>query len=612
MTGVAFSLIGPLDVRCSGEPVVVRAGQQRSLLAALLVRANQPVSRQTLCLAIWGERLSDHAEVTLRSYIMRLRRALGPTVSDRLSLHPAGYLLRLEEDDELDLLRLQECVRRGRAAAQHQDWRRSLDEFHEGSTLWRGEPLCDVPSESLRLTVLPALTELRTQLWEGLYAAATRLGCGAECIVPLQRLVAEEPMSERLATLLMSALAQCGRRVDALAEFRRLRQALISEQGVEPCASVQELHRRLLRDQAKKSGGASPAPDAKALSVAPRQLPRGATAFVGRTRELDDLVHHLSGASAGQPAAPVVAIDGVAGIGKSELAIAVAHRAAKHYPDGQLYAELRTDRPEQVLARFLRSLGADRFIPARDADERVAQYRSLLADRRMLIVLDGATDADQVRPLIPGAESCATLVTSWRPMSQLAQARCTALPGLPEADARRILAELLGRDRIAAEPEAVDAIVAACAGLPLALRVAAARLAARPGWSLAHLADLLADEASRLGELSYGRLSVRDSLARTYRTLITPRRRTGASPAGPLTAAAIFRMLGDWRRAAFTVAEAAAQFGRAPAQLTAGLEELVDTNLLTTPRPGSYQLHPLVRIFAIEVAADPTDQTTSP
>ena len=127
MTGVAFSLIGPLDVRCSGEPVVVRAGQQRSLLAALLVRANQPVSRQTLCLAIWGERLSDHAEVTLRSYIMRLRRALGPTVSDRLSLHPAGYLLRLEEDDELDLLRLQECVRRGRAAAQHQDWRRSLD-----------------------------------------------------------------------------------------------------------------------------------------------------------------------------------------------------------------------------------------------------------------------------------------------------------------------------------------------------------------------------------------------------------------------------------------------------------------------------------------------------
>lgn len=607
MAEVAFNLIGPLDVRCSGEPVVVRAGQQRSLLAALLVRANQPVSRQTLCLAIWGERPSDHAEVTLRSYIMRLRRALGPTVSDRLSVHPSGYRLRLEEHDELDLLRLQEYVRRGKAAARHQDWRRSLDEFHEGTTLWRGEPLCDVPSESLRLTVLPALTELRTQLWEGLHAAATQLGRGAECIVPLQRLVTEEPMSERLTALLMSALAHCGRRVDALAEFRRLRQALISEQGVEPCASVQELHRGLLRDQAR-AGGANRVPDVKAPSPAPRQLPRGAAAFVGRTREFDDLLSHLSGAPAGQAVAPVVAIDGVAGIGKSELAIAVARQAARHYPDGQLYAELRTARPDQILARFLRALGADRYALARDADERVAQYRSLLADRRMLIVLDGATDADQVRPLIPGGESCVTLVTSWRPMSQLAEARCTALGALPDADGRRILTELLGRDRTAAEPEAVDSIVASCAGLPLALRVAAARLAARPGWSLGDLADLLVDEGSRLDELSYGRLSVRDSLARTYRMLVAPRRRAGASAGGPLTAAAVFRLLGGWRRPVFTVAEAAAQFGRAPAELTTGLEELVDTNLIATPRPGSYHLHPLVRMFAIEVAADPTEQ----
>ena len=609
MTEVAFSLIGPLDVRCSGEPVLVRAGQQRSLLAALLVRANQPVSRQTLCLAIWGERPPDHAEVTLRSYIMRLRRALGPMLSGRLSAHPSGYLLRLEQDDELDLLRLQEIVRRGKAAARHQDWRRSLEEFHEGTALWRGEPLCDVPSESLRLTVLPTLTELRTQLWEGLYAAATQLGCGAECVVPLQRLVVEEPMNERFSALLMSALAHCSRRIDALAEFRRLRHALISEQGVEPCASVQELHRRLLRDQAR-SGGAGRAPDVKAPSAVPRQLPRGAAAFVGRAGELADLLRHLSGAPAGRPAAPVVAIDGVAGIGKSELALAAAHRAAEHYPDGQLYAELRTDRPDQVLARFLRALGEERAALAGDAGERAAQYRSLLADRRMLIVLDGATDADQVRPLIPGGESCVTLVTSWRPMSQLAQARCTALGGLPDADASTILAELLGRDRVAAEPGAADAIVAACAGLPLALRAAAARLAARPGWSLSHLAGLLADEDSRLDELSYGRLSVRDSLARTYRTLVAPRRRTDASPGGPLTAAAAFRLLGGWRRAAFTVAEAAAQFGRTQAQLTPALEELVDASLLATPRPGGYRLHPLVRMFAIEIAAEPTQQTT--
>ena len=623
MTAVAFNLIGPLDVRCSGEPVVVRAARQRSLLAALLVRANQPVSKHTLCLAVWGERPSDQAEVTLRSYVMRLRRALGPTVSDRLSVHSSGYLLRLEQDDELDLLRVQEHIRRGKAAARLEDWRRSLEEFHQGIALWRGEPLCDVPSESLRLAVLPVLAELRTQLWEGLYAAATQLGRAAECIVPLQRLVTEEPVSERLSGLLMSALARCGRRIDALAEYRRLRRALISEQGVEPCASVQEQHRLLLRDRLGADGtdetteprasGVRSHDQGQPRTVAPRQLPRGAAAFVGRTRELDELTHLLSGQEAGRGAAPVVAITGTAGVGKSELAIAAAHRVAGHYPDGQLYAELGTDSPDRVLARFLRSLGADRLASAGDPDERIAQYRSLLADRRMLIVLDDATDAEQVRPLIPGGASCVTLVTSWRPLSQLAQARCTTLGELPDADGTRILGALLGKDRVADEADAAASIVAACAGLPLALRVAAARLAARPGWPLGHLADLLAEEGSRLDELTYGRLSVRASLARTFRMLGEPRSGGGVVRGGPLTAAAAFRLLGRWQRAEFTVVEAAAEFGRPAAEVTPALEELVDANLLAALMPGSYRLHPLVRMFAIELAAEAAEQyVTSP
>lgn len=615
MTEVAFSLIGPLDVRYSGRPIVVTAPRQRSLLAALLVRANQPVSKRALCQAVWGERPSRRAEVTLRSYVMRLRRVLGPAVSARLTVQSSGYQLRLEQDDELDLRRLRACVREGTLAAQHEDWVRSLREFREGVRLWRGEPLCDVPSESLRLTVLPMLAELRTQLWEGLYAAAGRLGHVTEWVVPLQSLIADEPASERLSAVLMSALAQCNRRIDALAEFRRLRRVLISEQGIEPCPSVQELHRQLLREQSW-AGGASRAPGVRLSAIVPKQLPRCAAAFAGRTRELGDLIGYASEEPGSEVGAPVAAINGLAGIGKSELAIAVAHRVIGHYPDGQLYAQLSTDQPVSVVTRFLRSLGVARSAQARDPDERFAQYRSLLADRRMLVVLDGAADADQVRPLIPGEESCMTLVTSWCPMSQLTEARCTGLGELPDADARAMLSALLGRSRVAAEPDATAAIIAACAGLPIALRVVAARLAGRPAWPLRYLADLLADENSRLDELSCGRLCVRASLAAACRTLTPPsgqqRRsaRIGASSGLPLTAATALRLLGRWRRVTFTATEAAAYFGRLPAQVTPALEELVDTSLLAAPGPRSYRLHPLVRLFAIELASGrPADQS---
>ena len=607
MTQVAFSLIGPLDVRCSGPRSVVPAARQRSLLAALLVRANQPVSKQSLCLAVWGERLSDRAEVTLRSYVMRLRRVLGPSVSDRLSAQPSGYLLRLEEGDELDLLRLRACVRQGKRAAGDEDWSRSLRDFGEGLALWRGEPLCDVPSDSVRRTVLPTLAELRTQLWEGLYAAASHLSRVGELVVPLQHVVAEEPTSERLCMLLMSALAQCNRRVDALAEFRRLRQALISEQGVEPCALVQELHRQLLRDQShpvrasRVTRGGPPVP-------VPRQLPRQAAAFTGRAGELSELAGPLSRELSGQAAAPVVAISGTAGIGKSALAIALAHRVAAQYPDGQLYADLETVPVGAVVARFLRALGVDQIAPARDCPGRIAQYRTAVAGRRMLIVLDGATGAEQVRPLIPGEESCGTLITSWWSMSQLAEARCVPLGELPDGDASRMLAALLGQARTGAEPCATASIIAACAGLPLALRIAAARLTARPGWPLGYMADLLADERSRLDELSYGPLSVRASLAGAYRALAglpglhAPRSARPAPASAPLTAATAFRRLGGWR-AEFTATEATAHLSRPRAEVIAAVEALVDANLVAAPGPGRYRMNSLVRIFAFSLTA---------
>lgn len=607
MAHVRFGLIGPLDVRYSGHPIEVPAARQRSLLAALLLRANQPVARQSLCEAIWGDQPSDGAETTLRSYIMRLRRVLGPMLAARLSAQPSGYQFRLDQDDELDLRQAEGCVRQGKTAAQAGDWDASLREFRAGLALWRGEPLCDVPSDYLQLSVRPALTELRAQLWEGLYEVAAQRGRTAECVLPLQRLTEEEPRSERFCALFMSALTSCGRRVDALAEYRRLRKALISEQGVEPGARLQELHQRLLRDD-DRPAAVVPAPRTPVMMTAapsvPRQLPRGAAVFTGRAREVGQLVRGLSAGPDETAANPVLAITGFPGIGKSELAVNLAHRVAERYPDGQLYADLGGSRPTPVepgvvMTRFLCALGLDRRAVARDETERIAQYRSLLAGRRLLLVLDDARDAEQVRPLIPGARSCGTVVTGQRGLAQLPEAHLTTLSGLPDAEARDLLRAMAAPNRADAEPAAVSSIVAACGGVPLALSIAGARLAARPAWSLAQFAALLAAERGRLDELCYGRLSLRARLAAAYRSL------AGSGHYADLAAARAFRLLGSWSAPAISTAQAAALLGRSPSEAAEALETLADANLLASPTPGQYVLHPLARAFAAEQPAAP-------
>ena len=602
---MSFGLIGPLEVRYCDDPIAVPAARQRSLLAALLLRANQPVTRQSLCEAIWGVRASDGAQTTLRSYIMRLRRVLGPALAGRLSAEPAGYQLRLDQDDELDLLQLQGCLRQGKTAARAGDWDASLREFQAGLALWRGEPLCDVPSDYLQLSVRPALIELRVQLWEGLYAGAVQRGRTADCVLPLQRLTEEEPLSERFCALFMSALASCGRRVDALAEYRRLRRALIRDHGVEPDAGLQELHQQLLRDDGALAA-LVPAPRPPVVMTSaipvPHQLPRGAAVFTGRDRELAELVRGLAAAPDHAAARPVVAITGFPGIGKSELAINLAHRVADCYPDGQLYADLGASlavpaEPGAVLTRFLHALGLDRRSVARDETERIAQYRSLLAGRRLLLVLDDARDADQVRPLIPGSRSCGTVVTGRRGLAQLAEAHLTTLVGLPDAAARDLLRAMAAADRADAEPAAVSSIVAACGGVPLALSIAGARLAARPSWSLGRFAALLAAERGRLDELCYGRLSLRARLAEAYRSLAD----SGHYP--DRAAARALRLLGSWPATAISTAQATVLLGASPAEAAEALETLADASLLASPAPGQYLLHPLVRAFAAEQAA---------
>jgi hypothetical protein len=400
----------------------------------------------------------------------------------------------------------------------------------------------------------------------------------------LQRLTEEAPLSERFSAMFMSALASCNRRVDALAEFRRLRGALISEQGIEPATGIREQHQKLLRDeQVQATAVPRPAMTAIVLPV-PRQLPCGAAAFTGRAAEAGELARYLTAADEDGGSPAVAAITGFPGIGKSELAIAVAHRVARNYPDGQLFADLHgsTDSPATpgpVLARFLRALGMDENRIAGDLAEQAAQFRSLVAGRRMLLVLDDVADADQVRPLIPGSPTCGTLVTGRRGLSRLPEARQRTLGGMTDADAYELLGTMAGPERVAREPAAVAAIVAACGAVPLALYAAGARLAARPGWPAAYFADLLADERSRLDELCCGRVSMRAALASAYRALY----RADAS------AASVFRLLAQRQATAITMDEAAVFLGQAPAQVAAALESLADRNLLISParRPTS-------------------------
>jgi hypothetical protein len=403
----------------------------------------------------------------------------------------------------------------------------------------------------------------------------------------------------------MSALASCGRRVDALAEYRRLRKVLVSDQGVEPGARVQKLHQQLLHGDQRPVVGV-PAPRSPVVMTAavpvPRQLPRGAAVFAGRAREVGELVRSLSADPDETASHPVLAITGFPGIGKSELAVNLAHRVAPHYPDGQLYADLGGSQPVQVepgavMTRFLCALGLERRAVARDETERVAQYRSLLAGRRVLLVLDDARDAEQVRPLIPGSPSCGTMITGRRGLAQLPEAHLITLAGLTDAEARNLLRAMATPGRVDAEPAAVSSIVASCGGVPLALAIMGTRLAARPAWPLAQLAALLATERGRLNELCHGRLSLRDRLNAAYRSL------ADSGHYADLAAARAFLLLGTWRASAISTAQATALLGGSRYQAAEALETLADANLLTTPTPGQYLLHPLARAFAADQAS---------
>ncbi|MFC9326724.1 BTAD domain-containing putative transcriptional regulator [Kitasatospora sp. NPDC057015] len=590
-----FGLLGPLTVHSdtgAGRPV--GALKSRTLLTALLLRPGRQVPLDTLKEALWGEHPPATSTASLHNHVARLRRVLDTGGEPRLRAVPQGFLLHVEPgelDSELFTARLGAA----RAAHQRQDWAGVEQESSAALELWRGRPLADVPAFAQH-PLVERLIDQRLQLLEWRHDAALQLGQHEFMVGELGVLAREYPYREAFHRQLMLALHRTNRQADAIAAFHALRRALVDELGVEPGRAVREAYQEILTTQPGSAD--QPAPPAR--RPRPAQLPVPPAHFVGRTEQIQ-AVHTALGGSDGKPAVAVVS--GMAGVGKTGLALQVARTLREQFPDGQLFLNLHGATPGmvpleplQALGVLLRGLGVEpRLIPG-DAESAAALLRSTLDATRTLIVLDDAGSAAQVRPLLPAEPGCAVLVTSRPPLAALDGATHIPLAPLTAAESTALIASASGREPGEGDCPAVRRLVELCGQLPLALRVVAARLAVRRALTADALVELLTDEERRLDQLEYDDLSVRRSLAVAHDALLTSEREDDRD------AALALRRIGALDLAEYGVPLLARLMDGEEDRAAAALERLVDVALLEETEFGHYAPHDLVRDFARELA----------
>jgi DNA-binding SARP family transcriptional activator/tetratricopeptide (TPR) repeat protein len=586
---LTVGVLGPLEVSVDGRPVRLTSAKLRTLLVVLAMAAGSPLPVDRLASALWDDDdLPDHVRRVVQTYLGRLRGALG---AGTVITEPAGYRLRVDPE-QVDALRFTRLLE---TAAQARDPASEQARLDEALALWRGGPFDGVPSDWLARSETPRLVERYLAAVERRIDLDLAGGRPGERVAQLQELTARHPLRESLWVRLLVALDRCGRSAEALARYEEIRVRLAEELGTDPAPELQRVYADLLAGRRTR-----PEVARAVASVVPRQLPADIDTFTGRTAALKELLAVLGDSTTGT-AVVISAISGTAGVGKTALAVHWAHRVADRFPDGQLYVNLRGFHPSghamapaDAVRGFLSALGVTPSRMPPDPDSQIGLYRSLLAGKRMLVVLDNARDPDQVRPLLPGSGTCLVLVTSRNQLTGLVaaeSARPLVLDLLPASEARELLARRLGHDRVVAEPAAVEEIVSWCAGLPLALAVAAARAATRPALPLSTVAAQLRDARSRLDMLGSGdpTADARAVFSWSYQAL---------SPA----AARLFRLTGLHPGPDLTATAAASLAGVPVGQVRPLLAELTGTRLLTEPSPGRYGLHDLLRAYANELA----------
>lgn len=576
MADVEFSLLGPVEARLDGRVVPLGPPKQRLLLAVLLLEPGRIVPVHRLYELLWGEAQPRNARTAVQVLVSRLRAALAAADADRhgvrLVTQGPGYLVEVAPE-RVDLHRFRALVERAGRSDSTAHRARLLG---DALGLWHGPALADVTDPGVRDRLCAGLTEQHWRAREDWYDAELHLGRHATLLAELRDRVAEQPLRQRLVGQLMLALYRNGQQDDALAVYHRLRVRLADELGLDPVPELRTLHEAVLRaDPDPVTSGWEP--------PSPAQLPPVPAGFTGRTAELarlDALV------DAGVP----VVVSGVGGVGKTALAVRWAHTAADRYPDGTLHADLRGHSdggpvdPGAVLDRFLRALGVPGPSVPADPQARTDLYRSMVADRRILVVLDNAGSAAQVRPLLPAAPGCTVLVTSRDRLGGLVAtdgARLLSLDPLDGTAAAALLADALGADDAAAAE-----LARLCDGLPLALRIAAGRLAVDPACTPASLVADLANAEHRLDALRLGTdVSVAEAFAGSYRALSGP-------------AARLFRLLCLAPGTAVPAYAAAALAGLDVAEARTLLSELTVANLVLPLADARYGMHDLIRAYA--------------
>jgi DNA-binding SARP family transcriptional activator len=598
-------VLGPLMVHVGGAQITPPTGKQAVVLAGLAIFAGQPVSTEMLAEKAWGDRLPEHARRSLHTLVSRLRSTVA---GSRIVWMPSGYCLDIEPEN-VDLLRFRRLVADAAMVPEEQQARRLLK---EALGLWRGEPLAGLRSEAFVRDDCPRLLEERLAVLRQRINRDLAAGLHEQLIPELRDLTERYPTHEWLWHFRMLALHRSGRTAEALDCYTTARAVFVRELGIEPGATLIDLQRAILRADPGLSlaeqRSLTAAGDSRPLEFGYRatsQIPVDLGDFTGRQKELARLTQ---GAGSDGAAVRIATITGMPGVGKTALAVRAAHACASRYPDGQIFIDLNGhghSPADAVMTSFdalgslLRTVGAaEKQLPSSLA-ERASLWRACLAGRKIVLLIDDAVDAAQVRPLLPGAADCLVLITSRHRLADLEPVTdCLSLDVFGPRECLCFLTRVAGAGR--GTPESALELSRLCGGLPLALRIAGQRLGARPTWSMTDLIRRLRDESQRLEELAIGNRSVAGALDASCELL------------NPLLWH-LFQTLGLMSQARFGVADVSAAAGLSTDEAERGLEELVDVHLLRlSPEPGYYVFHELVRVYARKRAASAQDAEAAP